>query len=91
MSPDRVSHLARIAVPVLIVQGTRDTFGGPDAIRDAVESVGRPPITVQAVEGGDHSLAVRASAARSQAGADEQVWQVVTAFMHGAGTDQRAP
>jgi predicted alpha/beta-hydrolase family hydrolase len=36
-SPDRTSHLAKIDVPILIVQGTRDQFGGPDAIKAALE------------------------------------------------------
>ena len=31
---DRVSHLRQLAVPTLVVQGTRDTFGGPDDVRD---------------------------------------------------------
>jgi predicted alpha/beta-hydrolase family hydrolase len=53
-SPDRVSHLARIAVPLLVVQGTRDTFGGPDVIREAM-----PNATVHAVAGADHSPAVK--------------------------------
>ncbi len=30
---DRVSHLTRLTVPTLVVQGTRDTFGGPDEVR----------------------------------------------------------
>jgi predicted alpha/beta-hydrolase family hydrolase len=53
-SPDRVSHLARIAVPLLVVQGTRDTFGGPDVIREAM-----PNATVHAVAGADHSPAAK--------------------------------
>jgi predicted alpha/beta-hydrolase family hydrolase len=53
-SPDRVSHLARITVPVLIVQGTRDTFGGPDAIRNAM-----PNATIHPVAGADHSPAAK--------------------------------
>jgi hypothetical protein len=53
-SPDRVAHLVRISVPVLIVQGTRDTFGGPDAIRNAM-----PNATVHAVAGADHSPAAK--------------------------------
>src|SRR5262245_287449 len=40
VSPDRVSHLVRIAVPTLIVQGTRDSFGGPDDIMQAVKTAG---------------------------------------------------
>ena len=45
-SPDRVSHLLAIRVPTLIVQGTRDTFGGPDDIAAALRRQARPPITV---------------------------------------------
>ncbi len=53
-SPDRVSHLARITVPLLIVQGTRDTFGGPGVIADAM-----PHANIQAVTGADHSPAAK--------------------------------
>jgi predicted alpha/beta-hydrolase family hydrolase len=66
-SPDRVSHLAKITVPTLIVQGTRDTFGGPDAIRAAM-----PHARVQAVEGADHSPAAKF---------DQDVWDGVAAFV----------
>ncbi len=53
-SADRVSHLPRIAVPVLIVQGTRDPFGGPDAIDDAM-----PHANIHPVTGADHSPAAK--------------------------------
>ena len=33
---DRVSHLKRLTVPTLIVQGTRDAFGGPDEVTSAI-------------------------------------------------------
>jgi predicted alpha/beta-hydrolase family hydrolase len=66
-SPDRVSHLAKITVPVLIVQGTRDTFGNPDAIRQAM-----PRAEVYDVNGGDHSLAAKF---------DQDVWGRVAAFV----------
>lgn len=82
VSPDRVSHLTRIKVPVLIVQGTRDSFGGPDDIRRALESgAGTPLITIHAVESGDHSLAVRKSAGRTQAEVDGNVMDTVVAWM----------
>lgn len=66
-SPDRVSHLARIQVPTLIVQGTRDTFGGPDQIQSAM-----PHAQVHAVAGADHSPAARF---------DQDVWDRVAAFV----------
>jgi uncharacterized protein len=64
---DRVSHLARLAVPVLAVQGTRDTFGGPDDIRAAAAAVAASRVSVRDVPTGDHSLKVLASAGARQA------------------------
>ena len=66
-SPDRVSHLARITVPTLIVQGTRDAFGGPDDIAKAM-----PRAQVQALTGADHSPAAKF---------DQDVWDRVAAFV----------
>ena len=78
-SPDRVSHLLQLTVPTLIVQGTRDSFGGPDDVRRALaDRGGRAAIQVHAVEGGDHSLVVRKKGA---AGSDEQVWDAVAAWI----------
>ncbi len=83
VSPDRVSHLKKITVPTLIVQGTRDTFGGPDDIMAALETAccnhEAPPITVYPVEGGDHSLAVRRG--RAIPPIDHDVWDRVVAFV----------
>jgi predicted alpha/beta-hydrolase family hydrolase len=64
---DRVSHLKRLTVPTLIVQGTRDAFGGPDEVVSAVAADGAsPPIEVVTVAGGDHSFAVLKSSGRDQ-------------------------
>ena len=68
---DRVSHLRRLAVPTLIVQGTRDTFGGPDAVAADVGAV--PHLEVLPVATGDHSLAVLKSTTRPQAGVDHDI------------------
>ena len=82
-SPDRVSHLLAIRVPTLIVQGTRDSFGGPEAITSALaqhaaaHGLALPPIDVYPVEGGDHSLTVR----RKTGLVDYDVWDRVAAFV----------
>ena len=73
---DRVSHLARLAAPLLVVQGTRDSFGGPDDIRAACTAA--PRVEVMAVDGGDHSLEVRRKDGRNQADVDQDVWARVT-------------
>jgi hypothetical protein len=73
-SGDRVSHLRRLRVPTLIVQGTRDVFGGPDEVREAVLADGAtPPIDVTPVEGGDHSFAVLKSSGREPAAVHAEV------------------
>lgn len=54
----RVAHLPSIPVPVLIVQGERDTFGTPGELKPVLNTMSAP-VTLHVVEGGDHSLAVR--------------------------------
>ncbi len=64
---DRVAHLKALAIPTLIVQGTRDPFGGPDEVKEAVFEGGTaPPIEILPVEGGDHSFGVLKSSGRDQ-------------------------
>jgi predicted alpha/beta-hydrolase family hydrolase len=64
---DRVAHLKQLTIPTFIVQGTRDPFGGPDEINEAIaDAAAPPPIEVLPVEGGDHSFAVLKSSGRDQ-------------------------
>jgi len=79
VSPDRVSHLLRIRVPTLIVQGTRDTFGGPEDIRRAIDAAGgNPSIAIHGVDGGDHSLGIRSKKSPAQGEVDTSIWEAVT-------------
>jgi len=52
----RAAHLPAIRVPMLFVQGERDTFGTPDELRPVIETV-PADVTLHVVERGDHSLA----------------------------------
>jgi predicted alpha/beta-hydrolase family hydrolase len=63
----RVEHLPNIRVPVLVLQGERDTFGSAEELRPYLSRSGAL-VTIHAVDGGDHSLAVRH--ARAQADRD---------------------
>jgi predicted alpha/beta-hydrolase family hydrolase len=45
-------------VPVLIVQGERDTFGTPDELQPAIATM-KTKVTLHVVKGGDDSLTVR--------------------------------
>ena len=57
--PERIrdAHLPSVTVPMLFVQGTRDTFARPDLL-DAVLARLGPLATRITVDGGDHSFRV---------------------------------
>jgi len=79
---DRVTHLKALTVPTLIVQGTRDPFGGPDEVREAIaDAQPAPPITVLTVAGGDHSFAVLKSSGRDQAEVHTTIQDEVAAWI----------
>ena len=82
LASDRVTHLKGLRIPTLIVQGTRDPFGGPDAVRDALaDAAPAPPIEILAVQGGDHSLAVPKSSGRRQADVQALVVDLVVEWI----------
>jgi predicted alpha/beta-hydrolase family hydrolase len=60
----RTAHLERIRTPTLIVQGTRDPFGGPEEVAGYPLS---PAIRVVWIEDGDHDLRPRARSGRTHA------------------------
>lgn len=79
---DRVTHLRRMATPTLIVQGTRDPFGGPDEVRDAVFADGaHPPIDIVGVAGADHSFGVLKSSGREQDSVHAEVQDAIVRWM----------
>ena len=54
----RIAHLAGLATPTLIVQGTRDPFGTPDEVAGYPLS---PAVDILWLEDGDHDLTPRKS------------------------------
>jgi predicted alpha/beta-hydrolase family hydrolase len=79
---DRVTHLKALKVPTLIVQGTRDPFGGPDEVSEAIaDAPAPPPIEVLPVEGGDHSFAVLKSSGRDPAVVHAEIQDAVAAWI----------
>lgn len=74
----RSEALAGLRRPALIVQGTRDEFGGPAALRTAA---GAAPVTVFGVEGADHGLEVPARHPVPQADVDAAVLAAIVRFL----------
>jgi uncharacterized protein len=87
---DRVTHLKALTVPTLIVQGTRDPFGGPDEVSEAIAGASpAPPIEILTVDGGDHSFAVLKSSGRDQQAVHAEIADAVTAWIKKAGGSRR--
>jgi len=73
----RTAHLAALRTPALIVQGTRDPFGGPDEVATYPLS---PAIRVAWIEDGGHGLAPRRASGRTRAQNLAEAVQQVAAF-----------
>lgn len=62
----RAEHLARITVPMLFLQGTRDPFAKPELLATVLGGLG-DRVTLVPIEGGDHSFNVRGVKADARA------------------------
>jgi predicted alpha/beta-hydrolase family hydrolase len=76
----RTAHLRDLRTPTLIVQGTRDPFGGRDEVAGYALS---PRIRVHWIEDGDHSLKPRQSSGRTEAQNLAEAMDAVAAFVRG--------
>src|ERR1700676_1883081 len=63
-SADRAKHLTDVHVPMLFVQGTRDSLAELKLLEPVVKSLG-PSATLHRVEGADHSFHVPARSGRN--------------------------
>jgi predicted alpha/beta-hydrolase family hydrolase len=76
----RDSHLPSISVPALFVSGTRDDFGTPAELSEAVALV--PMGRLHVLDGADHGYKVLKASGRSQ----QDVWEdALAAFLSFAG------
>jgi predicted alpha/beta-hydrolase family hydrolase len=74
----RVAHLAGLRTPGLIVQGTRDPFGGRDEV--SLYSLSKA-LRVVFLEDGDHSFKPRSSSGRTEAQNLAEAVGLVTTFL----------
>ena len=80
-STDRADHLAKIDIPMLFLQGTRDSLAEVALIEGVVKRLGRLA-TLHLVEGADHSFHVLARSGRN----DREVMnEILDAFAGWAG------
>lgn len=87
----RDEHLYGLTLPMLFLQGTRDTFATPELLETVAARIG-PSATVQWCEGGDHSFAV-AGVKRSADETGASLAPAVAEFLktHGGGAGNTLP
>ena len=83
----RAAHLPDVGVPLLFVQGTRDTFGTPSDLDQVLAGIAA--VTIWPVRAGDHSFKVPARAG-SQASVHAAVQDAIVAWMADVCRHRRA-
>jgi hypothetical protein len=78
-SIERAEHLARVEVPVLFMQGTRDELADLALLRPVVERLG-PRATLHVVEGADHGFDVLKRSGRTRAEVIEELAATIAAW-----------
>jgi predicted alpha/beta-hydrolase family hydrolase len=81
-SDDRAKHLSEIRIPLLFLQGTRDSLAELKLLEPLVKRLGRSA-TLHRVEGADHSFHVPARSGRTDA---EAMAEILHAFAGWIGT-----
>lgn len=79
-SSKRAAHLARVTVPMLFVQGTRDDLAEIGRMRTAASDLGKLA-TLHVVEGGDHSFRVLKRSGREAADVMAEIRDAVVSWM----------
>ena len=79
-SVKRAEHLERVGIPMLFLQGTRDTLADLALVRDVVGSLGSRA-TLHVEDGADHSFHVLARSGRRDAEVMEALADTAAAWM----------
>ncbi|ROZ74397.1 alpha/beta family hydrolase [Ramlibacter sp. WS9] len=79
-SIERATHLAEVKVPMLFLQGTRDTLADLQLIRETTAKLGRRA-TLHVVEGADHSFHVLVRSGRNDAQVRDELLDVMAKWM----------
>ncbi len=86
----RAEHLSEVNLPMLFLQGTRDTLAELDLITEVCGRLG-PRATLHVVEGGDHSFAVLKRSGRSEGEVMEDLARATAGWCRRVVAEARAP
>jgi len=78
MNPDRLAHLQHLKTRALFCQGTRDTLGSADDVKDYTLS---KAITLNWLEDGDHGFKPRKASGLTEAGNRQSAIRAIAEFL----------
>ena len=87
-STDRAAHLSDVEIPMLFLQGTRDTLAELKLLEPVVKRLGKRA-ALHVVEGGDHSFHVLARSGRKDAGVMTEILDAMAAWIDGIAIHAR--
>ena len=79
-STERAGHLAGVGLPMLFLQGTRDTLADLDLIRETTAGLGERA-TLHIVDGADHAFHVLARSGRTDAQVRDELLDTMAGWM----------
>jgi predicted alpha/beta-hydrolase family hydrolase len=79
-SIDRAAHLSDVKIPMLFLQGTRDTLAELKLLQPVVKNLGKRA-TLHMAEGGDHSFHVLARSGRKDAEVMREICDATAAWI----------
>jgi predicted alpha/beta-hydrolase family hydrolase len=79
-STDRAAHLRQLRLPLLFLQGTRDTLAELELIRGVAHSLG-PTASLHVVEGADHGFDVLVRSGRTREEVLQELLDTLVAWM----------
>ena len=87
-SQERAEHLARVEVPMLFLQGTRDALAERDQLEPVTKSLGKRA-TLKLFEDADHSFHVPAKTGRKDAQVRAEVLEALAEWIDGVTARSR--
>jgi uncharacterized protein len=80
-SIERAAHLSRIKIPMLFLQGTRDTLADLDLLKPLIEKL--PSATLRMLDGADHSFHVLVRSGRTNADVGREMMEAFRGWTSG--------
>jgi predicted alpha/beta-hydrolase family hydrolase len=84
---ERAEHLARVTVPMLFLQGTRDDFARLDLLHEVIAGLGSRA-TLELVDGADHSFHVPKSSGRTDAEVLDRLCETIAGWAGGVRSEE---